>query len=73
MKDQSKSGLTPKEREAGAIGLLEELRRFYRCGFCGGDQIPVFHWEGDFLFEFHKMFTRRIELLETAEVIFRKR
>lgn len=70
---KSCSGLTPKEREAGAIGLLEELRRFYRCGFCGGDQIPAFHFEGDFLFGFHRMFAGRIELLETAEVIFRKR
>jgi hypothetical protein len=67
------SRLTPKEREAGAIGLLEEMRRFYRCGFCGRDPISAFHFEGDHLYGFHLMFTGRIELLESAEVLFGRR
>jgi hypothetical protein len=53
------------------MSFTMESHRYYSCLFCGGLQVPMFHWEGDTLFEFHKMFMREQELqiLETGEVL----
>lgn len=45
---------------------------YYSCLCCGSRAVPQFHWRGDWLFEFHKMFMleKQIQVLETSEVEF---
>lgn len=55
-------------QERGFIATTSESYVYYVCQKCGSASIPAFHWQGDWLYSFHAMFSDgKPQAIETGE------